>query len=156
MMAGTNGTMRPMTPPQLRAHLQRTLKRALEMALAEKVERVEYGLYLVPSTTRGGLVHTVTGTEPPLACTCEARFHMPLCVHRAAVLVRRWRAEGSVVALDDGGDVVVVTKTDAAALAYPAEAWPALVLAPPEPPPGRYDDRPLDLDDLELVLPEEI
>lgn len=119
--------MRPMTPPQFRAHLQRTLKRALEMGLPDLVRRVEPGLYFVPSTSRGGVVHTVTGTDVPLRCTCEAAVYHPLCVHRAAVLIRRWRAEGGTVALDAAGDVVVRTERDAAGLAYPAHRYPALI-----------------------------
>lgn len=114
---------RPMTTAQLRAHLQRTLAKALAMGVSDQVERIDFGLYRVPSTTRSGLVHTVMGTTSSLECTCEAFGHMPLCVHRAAVLIKRWRSEGKTVVVNDAGDVVVREEVDAAALAFPAGVW---------------------------------
>ena len=160
-MAQTTQTMRPLTVPQMRAHLQRTLKRALEMDLASRVVRVEYGSYTVPSTSRGGVTYFITGQEgEPLDCTCEAQFHMPLCVHRAAVLIRRWEADGYTVRVNERGDVTVTVEQDAADLAYPFHKWPALVQdsrplgyetppAAPErrPPPPDDDDLILELDD---------
>jgi len=132
-----------MTAAQLRAHLQRTMKKALEMGVPDQVERLQHGVYRVPSTSRSGLVHTVHGTDVPLECTCEAFGHMPLCVHRAAVLIRRWRSEGMAVAVNEAGDVVVRSERDAAELAYPERLWPAP--APALAVVGA--DRVLDLDD---------
>lgn len=128
--------VKPMTPAQLRQHLHRILVKALHMGVADQVERVEYGLYLVPSTSERNTVHTVTDRDDgTLACSCQAYAHMPLCVHRAAVWIRRWRADDKEVALDGVGDVVVVSRQDAAALVYPPELWPRLVLEDREPEP---------------------
>lgn len=116
----TADLMRPMTAPQLRAHLQRTLRRAMEMDLASLVERLAYGNYKVPSTSRD-LAHYVTQAKPsePLVCTCEAQAHTPLCVHKAAVLIKRWAAEGKEARLNERGDVIVVTEQDATELVGP-------------------------------------
>lgn len=155
-MAADTRVMRPMTVSQMRAHLQRTLKRALEMDLASRVQRVEYGSYTVPSTSRGGIAYFITGQDgEPLDCTCEAQWHMPLCVHRAAVLIRRWESEGYTVRLNERGDVTVTAEQDAADLAYPMHKWPALVQDTPHPvnpvaapsPPDDDDDLILEMDD---------
>jgi hypothetical protein len=141
--------MRPMTVVQVRAHLQRTLKRALEMDLASRVTRIDYGAYSVPSTSRGGIAYLITGKEgEALTCTCEAQWHMPLCVHRAAVLIRRWESEGYTVRVNERGDVTRVTEEDASDLAYPIHQWPALIQdAPPV-----YTRPPDDDPDDDLVL----
>jgi SWIM zinc finger len=136
---------RPLTPEKFREHVYGRIKEALRLGLDDSVQRLDHGLYLVPSTTQGDMVYTVTGTEPPLDCTCEAQWHMPLCKHRAAVLIRRWKEAGSLIAETEEGGLVVVTKEDAVKLAYPISKWPAL----------KWDAPPFTDADLILDLPEE-
>jgi len=145
-------TLRPMTVLQVRAHVARTLTRAHKLHWDEKVQRVRQGLYRVPSTSQDGVVYLVTGLAVPLACTCEANYHMPMCVHRAAVLLRRWAADGIPVWVDEAGRMSV----DAADLAYPIRQWPALLdgAPPPEEAPDPDDGDRAD-DDAWLRLPEE-
>jgi hypothetical protein len=70
------------------------IRRALEAGLQHRVQRVRYGVYLVPSTTRPA-VHTVTHFANPdeLRCTCEGGTHVA-CVHRAAVYLAKLEARG--------------------------------------------------------------
>jgi hypothetical protein len=70
------------------------IRRALEAGLQRRVQRVHYGVYLVPSTSRAA-VHTVTHFANPdeLCCTCEGGAHLA-CVHRAAVYLAKLEARG--------------------------------------------------------------
>lgn len=80
---------------------QRAIAKAVEAGLPAKVQRIAYGHYLVPSTSREGMSHTVRHTrgidgEAALACTCESG-HRPACVHRASVYVRKLQEQGLTV-----------------------------------------------------------
>lgn len=58
-------------------------------ALAAQVERLAYGLYLVPSQTEPGVQWTVVEHEGLLRCSCPAALHGKPCAHAAAVATRR-------------------------------------------------------------------
>jgi hypothetical protein len=70
------------------------IQRALEVQLHRRLQRIRYGLYLVPSTTRS-IVHTVShgADQDQLRCTCEGGAHVA-CVHRAAVYLAKLEARG--------------------------------------------------------------
>lgn len=95
-------TARAATPGSPLALLQLRRRRALEKALAlglqVAVERVRYGLYRVPSSTREQLTHTVTvDAHGHYGCTCEAGNRALPCVHQAAVYLAKVEASGAVV-----------------------------------------------------------
>jgi hypothetical protein len=74
---------------------QRALGKALTLGLHQRVARVRYGVYLVPSTSSAE-VYTVQhepGQDERLFCTCPGRFH-PACTHRAAVWIAKQEAKG--------------------------------------------------------------
>lgn len=64
------------------------IQKALELNGAAKVERIQYGVYRVPSATseRSYLV-TVHGSE--YVCDCTAGMHGKACWHGAAVLIAK-------------------------------------------------------------------
>lgn len=57
--------------------------------LADQVERLCYGLYLVPSQTEPGVQWTVIDVDGHLECTCPAALYGNPCAHAAAVQTRR-------------------------------------------------------------------
>ena len=68
------------------------IQRAIKLDGAAKVQRVEYGVYLVPSATREGMTHVVTGKRidgADLACDCEAGSLGKPCWHAAAVMIAK-------------------------------------------------------------------
>jgi len=131
-------TLRALAEGELREHVHRVLARALKMRLDTRVHRVAPGHYEVPPTQgklRHDLIvgHAVTG--PPkwthaweLSCDCSQvygqRTVLPLCVHRAAVLIARWRSLGMGVGLSEDGRVVV--SRDACDVGCPPAQYPAL------------------------------
>lgn len=77
---------------------QRAMAKAVEAGLPAKVKRIAFGHYEVPSTSREGKTHTVRHTrgidgEAALVCSCEGGSR-PVCVHRAALYVRRLQEQG--------------------------------------------------------------
>ena len=66
----------------------KAIQKALEVDGAAKVERVEYGTYLVPSASSGE-TYVVTATDGEYACTCIAGQHGRACWHKAAVLIAK-------------------------------------------------------------------
>lgn len=81
-----------------RAELERrALRRALGLGLAGEVERVRYGWYRLPSTTRPGVFHTVRVVDGAYTCDCEAGRAGRPCVHQAAVYIRKIEAGGGTV-----------------------------------------------------------
>src|SRR5215204_6878739 len=75
---------------------RRAVAKALGLGLPARVERVRFGEYRVPSTSRAGRVYRVT-VDGAGAYTCEcASAHRPACVHRAALFVRRLEANSGV------------------------------------------------------------
>jgi hypothetical protein len=119
----------PLTQFKIRERIQATLRRVLDSRLYERVERLEPGWYVVRSSSTA-TAYVIKG--PPrwqhtweLACECTNRpgRDTPICQHRAAVLVARWRAQGySVLA---GADGRVMVAQDAADLAAPKGKYPA-------------------------------
>jgi hypothetical protein len=76
--------------------LSKSERQAFHKALANdgaaKVERVECGIYLVPSATDAGTVYTVTGFRTDGAdfrCTCPAGERGIPCWHKCAVRLRK-------------------------------------------------------------------
>src|SRR5687768_3350228 len=68
------------------------IQKAIKMNGSAKVQRIEYGTYLVPSATRDGMTHVVTGKRTDgadLACDCEAGSLGKPCWHAAAVMVAK-------------------------------------------------------------------
>ena len=103
-------SLRPMTEAAFRRHVQTAVKKALEMGLASEVRRIEHGHYLVPSTSDPKLTYIVMGTAT-LSCTCQAGEHLPFCVHRAAVAIRRLQANGETVEVGADGIALAVRRT---------------------------------------------
>ena len=68
------------------------LSRAIEANLAAQVERVQYGVYRVPSTSEAGVVYTVRQAERGWTCDCPAGQSGYPCKHKAAVLIRKTEA----------------------------------------------------------------
>lgn len=119
---------KPMTPAKLRTHVQNALRKALEGGVADTVKRLDYGHYLVPSTSRGGVTHVVTGRSQVLDCTCEAGGHLPFCVHRAAVAICRLREQGLTLEVGPDGLLYAVKRERADDLVMPADDYPHLVV----------------------------
>lgn len=126
---------RPLTEFQLREHAQSILKRVVVTRLAERVERMEPGWYVVRSTSTTGS-HVIKG--PPrwrfpweLRCECHGDVSggYPLCVHIGAVLVARWQHQGYTVL--QGLDGRVVVARDAVDVGVPFGEYPAKVQAEP-------------------------
>jgi hypothetical protein len=77
------------------------------------VERVAYGHYRLPSTTRPGQCWTVRVVDGRFVCDCEAGRSGRPCCHAAAVFVRKTECAGArvtgpaarrpVVTVDDEG-----------------------------------------------------
>lgn len=126
-------SLRPMTEPAVRRHVQTAVKKALEMGLASEVIRVEQGHYLVPSTSDAKLTYVVTGTAEDLDCTCQAAEHLPFCVHRAAVSIRRLLSQGLTVEVGTDGVVVAVKRTRVEDTVYPPGRYASLVQDAPPP-----------------------
>lgn len=120
-------SMRAMAEPALRKHIQTAVLKAVKMGLAAEVQRLDHGHYLVPSTTRGSMTHVVTGTGPDLDCTCEAAEHLPYCVHRAAVAIRRLHEQGLTVEVGADGVAQGVKRTRVEDLVFPPQKYPHLV-----------------------------
>lgn len=116
-----------MTEPALRRHVQTAVKKAVEMGLAAEVRRVEQGRYLVPSTSRGNVTHVVTGKGQTLDCTCEAGAHLPFCVHRAAVAIRRLFDKGVTVEVGPDGVAHAVSRVRVEDAVFPPAGYPHLV-----------------------------
>ena len=77
---------------------QRAISRAIALGLAGDVQRVSYGWYRLPSTTRPGVFWTVrVSREGHWSCDCEAGRAGRACVHQAAVLIRKTEAGGATV-----------------------------------------------------------
>jgi len=74
------------------------IRKAVNANDASTVQRVEYGTYLVPSATREGITHVVTGTRADghgYECDCEAGSFGKPCRHAAAVMIAKMeRAAG--------------------------------------------------------------
>lgn len=129
-------TLEPLTEFKLRERYQGALRRVLDNRLYERVERLEPGWYVVRSSSRA-TAYVIKG--PPrwhftweLACECTNRpgKDAPICQHRAAVLIARWRAQGYAVVV--GADGRVMVARDAADEAAPKGSYPALIDVDPE------------------------
>ena len=67
---------------------QKAVAKAIELGGARLVERVQYGVYRVPSATSDATyVVTVHGTQ--YVCDCTAGIHGKPCWHKAAVLIAK-------------------------------------------------------------------
>ena len=143
--------MRPMTEMRVRAHVNGRLAEAIKLGLYGLVQQVDDLHWRVPSTTRGGTSHLVTGGQqnpPHMDCTCEAGSFLPYCVHRAAVWISLSIANGMELEVDRQGKVLLVQRTPAERLAYDASNYEALVddappLAAYEAAPEPLEPRPL-------------
>jgi hypothetical protein len=88
-----------MLDPMRADHTQRwqaALRKALTTNAAARVRRLDYGLYQVPSATRGGVVYTIAGTAhdgSDHACDCRAGTLGQPCYHVASVTLRRQRED---------------------------------------------------------------
>jgi hypothetical protein len=132
--------MRPMTEMRVRAHVNKALATAIELGLYGQVQQVDALHWRVPSTTRGGTAHMVTGGQakpPHLDCTCEAGSFLPYCVHRAAVWISLAIANGNEVEIDRQGKVWLVERKPAERFAYDTSSYEALI--PDEPPLTAYE-----------------
>src|SRR5437773_91370 len=72
------------------------LHRALVSGEAAKVERIELGVYHVPSASKPSTVYTVTGYRldgADLRCNCKAGERGIACHHKAAVRLRKVQEE---------------------------------------------------------------
>ena len=77
---------------------RRAIQRALGLGLAGDVQRVSYGWYRLPSTTRPGVFWTVrVSREGRWSCDCEAGRAGRPCVHQAAVYIRKAESGGATV-----------------------------------------------------------
>jgi len=68
------------------------IRKAVATNGAAKVQRIEHGVYLVPSGSREGITRTVTGLRldgPDLECGCESGSFGKPCWHVAAVMVAK-------------------------------------------------------------------
>jgi hypothetical protein len=124
-----------MAEPAVRRHVQNAVKKALETGLASEVRRLEQGRYLVPSTSDAKVTYVVTGSGVDLDCTCQAAEHLPFCVHRAAVAIRRLLAVGETVEIGADGVALAVRRTRVEDLVCPPGSYASLVQEAP--PPGR-------------------
>lgn len=120
-------SMRAMAEPALRRHIQTAVLKAVKMGLAAEVQRLDHGHYLVPSTTRGAMTHVVTGKGNDLDCTCEASEHLPYCVHRAAVAIRRLHDQGYTVEVGPDGVAQAVKRVRVEDEIFPPQKYPHLV-----------------------------
>jgi hypothetical protein len=72
---------------------RRAIQRALSLGLPAAVERVRYGWYRLPSTTRPDTYWTVrVSVDGRWSCDCEAGRSGHPCVHQAAVLIAKTEA----------------------------------------------------------------
>jgi hypothetical protein len=126
VMASTT-RLKPMTRAKLREHVSNALQKALKAGVADTVKRLDFGHYLVPSTSRGGVTHVVTGRGKLLDCTCEAGGHLPFCVHRGAVAICRLREEGYDLELGPDGVLQAVRRERADDLVLPITEYPQWV-----------------------------
>lgn len=83
---------------EVREQERRAVQRAMAGGVAERVERVRYGVYRVASSSQPGVAYTVThgpslGGEAAMHCTCPSGYR-PACRHRAAVALRKLGAQG--------------------------------------------------------------
>jgi hypothetical protein len=76
---------------------RRAIRRAISLGLAGEVQRVRYGWYRLPSTTRPGVFWTVRVVDGRWTCDCEAGRAGRPCVHAAAVYIRKVEATGATV-----------------------------------------------------------
>lgn len=76
---------------------QRAIMRAIGLGLSGEVERVAYGHYRLPSTTRPGTFWTVKVVEGRYVCDCEAGRAGRPCCHAAAVFIRKTEQGGGRV-----------------------------------------------------------
>jgi hypothetical protein len=120
-------SLRGMTEPALRRHVQTAVKKAVEMGLAAEVRRMAHGHYLVPSVTKGNVTYVVTGKGQTLDCTCEAGDHLPYCVHRAAVAIRRLFDAGVAVEIGADGVAHAVTRVRIEDAVFPPDGYPHLL-----------------------------
>ncbi len=105
----------------------RAMQKALQLGLAQRVRRVCFGVYVVPSTSEQDVTWTVTvENNDAYTCTCRAA-HLAACVHRAAVWLRKAEAAGlRVLAVKGAADRRRVTGL---AAAHAGEEAPAPVSA---------------------------
>jgi hypothetical protein len=76
----------------------RAIQRAISLGLAGGVQRVRFGWYRLPSTTRPGVWWTVrVSADGRWSCDCEAGRAGRPCVHQAAVYIRKVQAGGGTV-----------------------------------------------------------
>jgi len=131
--------LRPMTELRLLHHVNGRLAEALRMGLDALVEMGDQDEYLVPSVSRGGTGYRVTVNRETalLECGCKAGEHLPFCIHRAAVTLFVWRAQGLGVEIGPDGVVYRVHRERADRLAYEPMHYPALIAD--EPPLAAYE-----------------
>ena len=68
------------------------IRKAVELGGPAKVQRVEFGTYLVPSATAPDVTHVITGQRldgADLECDCSAGAWGRPCWHAAAVMVAK-------------------------------------------------------------------
>src|SRR5688572_16119783 len=86
-------------PEMLDTRQANAIRKAVELNGATKVQRVEYGVYLVPSATREGMTHVVTGKRTDgadLQCDCEAGSLGKPCWHGASVMLAKMQHAAGV------------------------------------------------------------
>lgn len=146
--------MRPMTEMRVRAHVNKALAQAISLNLYTLVQQVDDSHWRVPSTTRGGTTHMVTGgnpRSPHMDCTCEAGSFLPYCVHRAAVWVSLTIENGMELEVDRQGKVWLVERKPAERFAFEATTYEALI--EDAPPLSAYEASPEPLEPAPLRHP---
>lgn len=93
-MASERTKQRPQSETQMQA---RAIQRAISLGLAGEIERVSYGHYRLPSTTRPGVFWTVKVVGGRYVCVCEAGRSQRPCSHAAAVFIRKTECGGARV-----------------------------------------------------------
>ena len=89
-------TALPRFTGHLSEHERRALLKAIRLNGAALVKRLEHGIYEVPSATRDGQTHIVSGIKMDASdhcCTCEAGTRGLRCWHVESVRLRRVQEE---------------------------------------------------------------
>jgi len=73
------------------------LSKALTLNGAASVERVQFGVYRVPSATSDGETYIVTVRDGQYRCDCPAHTYGRPCWHMAAVYLAKVQAKGAKV-----------------------------------------------------------
>lgn len=103
------------------AKAQRAIDKALYDLLTATAQIVRIsGAYLVPSTSRGGLIHRVDDVQ---GCSCEAGAHGGSCRHTAALAIIEAAQQHTMPSLIDTQRADRAARARAAAESFNAEIF---------------------------------